>query len=92
MKGPTLLVAPLTAYLAQTSIAQDYHNLLQACDRLAIDPYTGILSGECQAMEDTVLTYVDLDKCLGWGAHKDPTHLYNTKPDSPVNALTPVKK
>lgn len=92
MKGATLLVAPLAAYPAQTAIDQKYLDLLYACDGLTINPDTGVLSGECQAGEDPVLTSVDLNECLGWGAVVDPGHLYSITSDRPVNALAPVEK
>lgn len=93
MKSPTLLVAPLAACLVQTVVAQESTDIVHACDGLTVDPDTGILSGECQAGGDSVLTYVDLNKCLGWGGRTAPGHIYEAKAKSkPKNALIPVAK
>lgn len=88
-----LLIAPLaTTYLAQTVVAQGSFDIRQSCDDLAIHPNTGILSGQCQADKDPALTYVDLNKCLAWGAHNNSGHLSSTKRQGPMNALTPAEK
>ncbi|KUI61585.1 hypothetical protein VP1G_08764 [Cytospora mali] len=93
MKRLALTIAPFAAYLVQEAVAQDALDLdlISSCENLSINPYTGVLSGECQAGENLAVTSANLNECLGWGAPTSSGHLYGITPGSPVNSLGPVE-